>query len=59
MCRLLEKFQIVKIYKTQIIETETKVLLALDFSIRDVVSIDFLERYLRLYGMDYGSVDSP
>ena len=52
MCKLLEKLQIVKIKKSTICIIESQILLELDLTIRNVVSISFLERYLRLYGMD-------
>ena len=59
MCRLLERLDLVKIEKSTLFDVETKVLLALDFSIRNVISLNFLDRYLRLLGMDQGKVGSP
>ena len=52
MCRLLEKLDLVKISKDALIDIESKILNDLDFSIRNVISLNFLDRYLRLYGMD-------
>ena len=52
MCRLLEKLDIVKISKEALDDIESKILRDLDFSIRYVISLNFLDRYLRLYGMD-------
>ena len=52
MCRLLERLDLVKISKDTLIDTESKILIALDFSIHRVISLNFLDRYLRLYGMD-------
>ena len=52
MCKLLDKLQVVKIKKSTICKIESQILLELDLTIRHVASISFLERYLRLYGMD-------
>ena len=57
MCRLLKQLQIVAITKSTIISLESQVLLHIDFTVRTVSSINFLERYLRLYGMDQGEID--
>lgn len=58
MCKLLAKLKVVKIEKSKIIDYENQVLLALDFSIRNIGSINFLERYLRLFGLDRGVENS-
>ena len=52
MSRLLERLDLVKITKDALIDIESKILRALDFSIHNVISLNFLDRYLRLYGMD-------
>ena len=52
MCRLLGKLDIVKIEKSALNAIESKILVALDFSIRSIISINFLDRYLRLFGLD-------
>ena len=52
MCKLLESLDLVKITKATLNEIESKVLLALDFSIRNAISLNFLDRYLRFFGMD-------
>ena len=49
--QLAEK-QKTTIEKTDIIDLEEKIIKLLDFSLRQVSSIHFLERYLRLYGVD-------
>ena len=54
MCKLLAKLKVVKIEKRTIQYYENQVLQELDFSIRNVGSIHFLERYLRLFGLDKG-----
>ena len=59
MCNLLAKLQLVTIKPSQICACEKQILIALDFSVRHVASINFLERYLRLYGMDKGKETSP
>ena len=59
MCNLLTKLQLVTIKPSQICACEKQILIALDFSVRHVASINFLERYLRLYGMDKGKETSP
>ena len=58
MCKLLAKLKVVKIEKSKIIDYENQVLLVLDFSIRNIGSINFLERYLRLFGLDRGVENS-
>ena len=58
MCQLLERLDLVKIKKDTLNEIESKIMLALDFSIRNVISLNFLDRYLRLYGMDQGKFGS-
>ena len=58
MCKLLQRLDLVKIEKSTLIEVELKVLLALDFSTWNVISLNFLDRYLRLLGMDQGKVGS-
>ena len=58
MCNLLEKLDLVQIGKSTLIQIEMEVLLALDFSTRNVISLNFLDRYLRLLGMDQGKVGS-
>ena len=52
MCKLLEKLEVVKVKKNTICIIESQILLELDLTVRNVVPISFLERYLRLYGMD-------
>lgn len=58
MCRLLGKLGIVQIEKSALSDIESKVLVALDFSIRSIISINFLDRYLRLFGLDQGKISS-
>ena len=59
MCKLLAKLKVVKIAKSTICDYENKVLSALDFSIRYAGSLNFLDRFLRLYGLDKGEEKSP
>ena len=59
MCRLFEKNKVVKISKESLCEIEREVLIRLDFSTQSIASINFLERYLRLFGMDQGKEGSP
>ena len=58
MCKLLSKLNVVQIEKSALFDYESQVLLTLDFSIRNVGSIHFLERYLRLFGLDKGLENS-
>ena len=58
MCKLLAKLKVVQIEKSALFDYESQVLLTLDFSIRNVGSIHFLERYLRLFGLDKGLENS-
>ena len=58
MCKLLAKLKVVQIEKGTLFDYENQVLLTLDFSIRNVGSIHFLERYLRLFGLDKGLENS-
>lgn len=58
MCKLLAKLNVVQIEKSALFDYESQVLLTLDFSIRNVGSIHFLERYLRLFGLDKGLENS-
>ena len=58
MCKLLAKLKVVKIEKYTLFDYESQVLMTLDFSIRNVGSIHFLERYLRLFGLDKGLENS-
>lgn len=59
MCKLLAKLKVVKIVKSTICQYEIKVLSALDFSVRYAGSLNFLDRFLRLYGLDKGEEKSP
>ena len=48
---LRERYSIV-LQKSDIFDLEEKIIRALDFSLRQSTSIDFLERYYRLFGID-------
>ena len=48
---LRERYSIV-LQKSDIFDLEEKIIKALDFSLRQSTSIDFLERYYRLFGID-------
>ena len=57
MVGLLKKYDITNISKRILLDQEEQVILKLDFHLRDVSSIQFLERYLRLFGIDTRSKD--
>jgi len=49
-----DKFQI-KLKKRNVLKLEELIIKSLDFSLQSVSPITFLERYLRLFGLDYSS----
>ena len=57
MIRKLSKKQNISLEKVDIIDLEEKIIKLLDFSLRHVSSIHFLERYLRLFGVDQEKKD--
>ena len=52
MINLLESQHQMTLEKQDIIDLEEKVLRALDFSMHHVSAIPFLERFLRIFGID-------
>ena len=57
MVGLLKKYEITNISKQILLDQEEQVILKLDFQLRDVSSIQFLERYHRLFGIDTRAED--
>ena len=52
MLRTLKERYGIVLPKSDIFNLEEKIIRALDFSLRQSTSIDFLERYYRLFGID-------
>jgi len=52
MLQLLQERHEITLQKSDVFNLEEKIVRALDFSLRQSTSIDFLERYYRLFGID-------
>ena len=57
MINLLKEQNIKSIKKQHLIDMEEKVIKTLDYSLRSVSSLHFLERYERLFGLDQNKKD--
>lgn len=52
MINLLHEQHQVKLEKQDLLDMEEEIVRTLDFSLRQISPINFLERYLRLFGID-------